>query len=292
MEAIEFFKHLNTVVQGRNHGVAMIAEESTAWPKVTDHPENDGLGFTFKWNMGWMHDFCEYMKLDPYFRKNDHYAMTFAMSYNNAENYILPLSHDEVVHLKCSMVNKMPGYRFDKYANLRAGYAYMFGHEGKKLLFMGQEFAQEREWSEARELDWYMLQDELNAGMLEYMKELLRIYRKYPCMHEIDNDWGGFEWINADDAERSTYSFIRKSSDGKNSLLFVLNMTPVARPAYCVGVPRRKTYKLLLNSDDKRFGGNGAEIPASIRAVSKPSDYRPYRITFDLPASSAVIFIF
>ena len=290
LEAIEFFKHLNSVIRGAFPGVMTIAEESTAWPLVTGEIEKGGLYFSYKWNMGWMHDFCEYMKLDPYFRKNDHYAMTFAMSYNNAENYILPLSHDEVVHLKCSMVNKMPGYRFDKYANLRAGYAYMFGHEGKKLLFMGQEFAQEREWSEARELDWYMLQDELNAGMLEYVKELLRIYRKYPCMHEIDNDWGGFEWINADDAERSTYSFIRKSSDGKNSLLFVLNMTPVARPDYCV--PRRKTYKLLLNSDDKRFGGNGSEIPASIRAVSKPSDYRPYRITFDLPASSAVIFVF
>ena len=292
LEAIEFFKHLNSVIRGAFPGVMTIAEESTAWPLVTGEIEKGGLYFSYKWNMGWMHDFCEYMKLDPYFRKNDHYAMTFAMSYNNAENYILPLSHDEVVHLKCSMVNKMPGYRFDKYANLRAGYAYMFGHEGKKLLFMGQEFAQEREWSEARELDWYMLQDELNEGMLEYVKELLRIYRKYPCMHEIDNDWGGFEWINADDAERSTYSFIRKSSDGKNSLLFVLNMTPVARPDYCVGVPRRKTYKLLLNSDDKRFGGNGSEIPASIRAVSKPSDYRPYRITFDLPASSAVIFVF
>ena len=237
LEAIEFFKHLNSVIRGAFPGVMTIAEESTAWPLVTGEIEKGGLYFSYKWNMGWMHDFCEYMKLDPYFRKNDHYAMTFAMSYNNAENYILPLSHDEVVHLKCSMVNKMPGYRFDKYANLRAGYAYMFGHEGKKLLFMGQEFAQEREWSEARELDWYMLQDELNAGMLEYVKELLRIYRKYPCMHEIDNDWGGFEWINADDAERSTYSFIRKSSDGKNSLLFVLNMTPVAGPDYCVGVP-------------------------------------------------------
>ena len=212
LEAIEFFKHLNSVIRGAFPGVMTIAEESTAWPLVTGEIEKGGLYFSYKWNMGWMHDFCEYMKLDPYFRKNNHYAMTFAMSYNNAENYILPLSHDEVVHLKCSMVNKMPGYRVDKYANLRAGYAYMFGHEGKKLLFMGQEFAQEREWSEARELDWYMLQDELNAGMLEYVKELLRIYRKYPCMHEIDNDWGGFEWINADDAERSTYSFIRKSS--------------------------------------------------------------------------------
>lgn len=168
----------------------------------------------------------------------------------------------------------------------------MFGHEGKKLLFMGQEFAQEREWSEARELDWYMLQDELNSGMLEYVKTLLNLYRKYPCLHEIDNDWNGFEWVNADDAERSTYSFIRRSSDGKNSLLFVLNMTPVERKDYSVGVPKKKSYKLILNSDDKAFGGNGAQIPASIRATAEPCDYKPYRITFDLPASSAAVFMF
>ena len=292
LEAIEFFKHFNSVIRGTFPGVMTIAEESTAWPMVTGPIDKGGLDFSFKWNMGWMHDFCEYMKLDPYFRKNNHYSMTFAMSYNSAENYILPLSHDEVVHLKCSMVNKMPGLRADKYANLRAGYTYMFGHEGKKLLFMGQEFAQEREWSEERELDWYMLQDELNSGMLEYVKFLLNMYRKYPCLHEIDNDWNGFEWVNADDAERSTYSFIRKASDGKNNLLFVLNMTPVERKDYCVGVPRRKNYRLVLNSDDKQFGGNGAEIPASIRATSEPCDYKPYRITFDLPASSALVFVF
>ena len=162
LEAIEFFKHLNSVVHGAYPGFLTIAEESTAWPKVTARVEDDGLGFSFKWNMGWMHDFCDYMKLDPYFRKNNHYAMTFAMSYNSSENYILPLSHDEVVHLKCSMVNKMPGYPVDKYANLRAGYTYMFGHAGKKLLFMGQDFGQEREWREERELDWYLRGEEQN----------------------------------------------------------------------------------------------------------------------------------
>ena len=168
----------------------------------------------------------------------------------------------------------------------------MYFHPGKKLLFMGQEFAQEREWSEARELDWYMLENELNAGMLEYVKELLKIYHKYSCMHEIDNDWSGFEWVNADDADRSTYSFIRKSSKGKENLLFVMNMTPVERKEYCVGVPKKKAYHLILNSDDERFGGNGAEIPASIRATAEPSDYRPYRITFDLPALGAAVFVF
>ena len=292
LEAIEFFKHFNSVIRGTFPGVMTIAEESTAWPKVTGPIEEGGLHFSFKWNMGWMHDFCEYMKLDPYFRKNDHYGMTFAMTYNNAENYILPLSHDEVVHLKCSMVNKMPGYHVDKYANLRLGYTYMFGHCGKKLLFMGQEFGQEREWSEARELDWFLLENELNRGMKEYMKELLSLYHKYPCLYEIDNDWGGFEWVNADDADRSTYSFIRKSSDGKKNLLFVLNMTPVAREDYCVGVPRRKKYRMVLCSTEKRFGGSGETVPAELMAKAKPSDNRPYRITFDLPAYAAVVFAF
>ena len=218
--------------------------------------------------------------------------MTFAMTYNNAENYILPLSHDEVVHLKCSMVNKMPGYQADKYANLRVGYTYMFGHSGKKLLFMGQEFGQEREWSEARELDWFLLENDLNSGMKEYVKELLSMYRKYPCLYEIDNDWSGFEWVNADDAERSTYSFIRKTADGKKNLLFVLNMTPVERKEYSVGVPKKKKYKLVLNSAEKRFGGNGEEVPAEISAIAEPCDYKPYRITFDLPAYGALVFAF
>ncbi len=292
LEAIEFFRHFNSVIRGAFPGVITIAEESTAWPKVTGPLEEDGLHFSFKWNMGWMHDFCEYMKLDPYFRKHNHYSMTFAMSYNNAENYILPLSHDEVVHLKCSMVNKMPGYQVDKYANLRVGYTYMFGHSGKKLLFMGQEFGQEREWSEARELDWFLLENELNKGMQDYVKELLDLYRKSPCLYEIDNDWAGFEWVNADDAERSTFSFIRKSADGKKNLLFVLNMTPVERRDYCVGVPNKKKYKLVLNSDEKRFGGNGGEIPADIAALPEACNGKPYRITFDLPANGAVVFAF
>ncbi|MDE5931382.1 MAG: 1,4-alpha-glucan branching protein GlgB, partial [Lachnospiraceae bacterium] len=251
LEAIEFFKHMNSVVLGTFPGFMTISEESTAWPMVTGKVEDDGLGFSFKWNMGWMHDFCDYMKLDPIFRKGNHYAMTFAMSYNSSENYILPLSHDEVVHLKCSMVNKMPGYPIDKYANLRVGYSYMFGHAGKKLLFMGQDFGQEREWSEARELDWFLLGEDLNRGMHDYVKELLKLYRKYPAMYSIDNDWGGFEWLNADDTERSIYSFYRKDATGKNNILFVLNMTPMMREGYKVGVPKKKKYKLLLNSDEK-----------------------------------------
>ena len=292
LEAIEFFRHLNSVVRGTYPGFMTIAEESTAWPKVTHPVEDGGLGFSFKWNMGWMHDFCEYMKLDPYFRKNNHYAMTFAMSYNESENYILPLSHDEVVHLKCSMVNKMPGYQVDKYANLRVGYTYMFGHAGKKLLFMGQEFGQEREWSEERELDWFLLAEDLNKGMQEYVKELLKIYRKYPCMYENDNNWNGFEWMNCDDADRSTYSFIRKSENGKNNLLFVLNLTPMKWENYKIGVPKKKKYKLLLNSAEERFGGLGGEIPAEVSAVKEPCNNQEYSITLDLPPYSAAVFVF
>ena len=290
LEAIEFFKHFNSVIRGTFPGVLTIAEESTAWPKVTGDVEDDGLGFSFKWNMGWMHDFCEYMKLDPLFKKNNHHALTFAMSYNGSENYILPLSHDEVVHLKCSMVNKMPGYQVDKYANLRTGYTYMFGHSGKKLLFMGQEFGQEREWSEERELDWFLLQEPLNKGMQEYVKELLSLYRKNPAMYEVDRDWSGFQWVNCDDNERSIYSFMRKSKDGKKKLLFVLNMTPIKRENFDVGVPGRKKAKLILNSDDVRFGGNGNEIPAMITPKKQECDNLPYRITFDLPPFSAAVF--
>ena len=293
LEAIEFFKHLNSVVLGKFPGAVMIAEESTAWPKVTDSPENDGLGFSFKWNMGWMHDFCDYMKLDPYFRKGNHYKMTFAMSYNSAENYILVLSHDEVVHLKCSMLNKMPGYEWDKFANLRVGYTYMFGHSGKKLLFMGQDFAQEREWSEERELDWYLLQNDLHRGMKDYVRELLNLYNKYPCLSELDSSYEGFQWINADDTEKSIYSFYRKDSTGKNNLLFVLNFTPMERKDYRVGVPQlKKKYTLLLNSDEKRFGGNGKELEKTFKAENIPWDGQPYSFGFELPPYGAAIFKF
>ena len=237
LEAVEFFKHINTLILGRNHGTVMIAEESTAWPKVTGKVEEDGLNFSYKWNMGWMHDFLDYMKLDPYFRKNNHNKMTFAMSYNESEKYILVLSHDEVVHLKCSMLNKMPGLEGDKFKNLMAGYAFMMGHCGKKLLFMGQEFAQKQEWSEERELDWYLLENPEHKKIQNWVKELLHLYRKNRCLYELDSSWEGFEWINANDADRSIFSFIRKSKDGKNNMLFVINFTPVERPDYRVGVP-------------------------------------------------------
>ena len=292
LEAIEFFKHMNSVVRGAYPGFVTIAEESTAWPNVTGNNGNEGLGFTFKWNMGWMHDFCEYMKLDPIYRKGNHYAMTFAMSYNESEKYILPLSHDEVVHLKCSMVNKMPGYTIDKYANLRAGYTYMFGHCGKKLLFMGQDFGQEREWSEARELDWFLLGNPINKGLHDYVKELLKIYNKYPALYEFDHSWEGFEWMNADDQDNSVYSFVRKSSTKRNRLLFVINMTPVKREAYRVPVPVLKKYRLLLNSDEERFGGFGNPVKEEISAEKVPFHGRKYSIEVDLPPYAACVFLF
>lgn len=292
LEAIEFFKHVNTLITGRNKGALMIAEESTAWPMVTGKAEEDGLNFTMKWNMGWMHDFLDYMKLDPYFRKGNHNKMTFAMSYNASEKYILVLSHDEVVHLKCSMINKMPGDENAKFANLRLAYTYFMMHPGKKLLFMGQDFAQLREWSEERELDWFLLAERPHQQIHEYMKVLLHMYRKYPAMYELDHEWDGFEWINADDADRSIYSFIRKSSDGKKCMICILNFTPVARPDYRVGVPQAGGYKLLLNSDEVRFGGTGAEIPKRFRAKKGEWDGQPYSIAYPLPAFGAAIFSF
>lgn len=290
LEAIEFFKHINTLILGRNPGALMIAEESTAWPMVTGSVEDDGLNFSYKWNMGWMHDFLDYMKLDPLFRKDNHNKMTFAMSYNESEKYILVLSHDEVVHLKCSMLNKMPGLEGDKFKNLMAGYAFMMGHSGKKLLFMGQEFAQEREWSEERELDWYLLQDEKHKGIQEWVKALLHLYRKNPCLYELDTKWAGFQWINADDNERSIFSFIRKSKDGKNNLIFVINFTPVAREDYSFGVPVRKTCKLVLHSGDTKFGGDDADRQLSYKPVKKELDGMDYSIKYPLPAYGVAVF--
>ena len=290
LEAIEFFKHLNSVVLGRNKGAVMIAEESTAWPKVTGAPEEDGLGFSLKWNMGWMHDFTEYMKLDPYFRKNAHNMMTFAMTYAYSENYILVLSHDEVVHLKCSMLNKMPGLGFDKYANLKVAYAFMTGHPGKKLLFMGQEFAQLREWSEERELDWFLLAEPEHQAIQNWYRDLLHLYKKNKAMYEMDSDPAGFEWINADDCFRSIYSFMRHSKDNKKNLLFVCNFTPMERSDYRVGVPRRKQLKLVLNSDEKKYGGKGEERPLVYKPVKQECDGQKYSFAYPLPAYGVAVF--
>lgn len=291
LEAIEFFRHLNSCLIGRNPGAVMIAEESTAWPGVTAKVEDGGLGFSMKWNMGWMNDFLEYMKLDPYFRKNNHYKMTFSTSYAYSEKFIQVISHDEVVHLKCSMLNKMPGYFDDKVANLKAGYAYMVGHPGKKLLFMGQEFGQLQEWSEERELDWYLLAEPAHRNIQAFVRDLFMMYRKYPAMHSTDYDPAGFQWINADDMDRSIYSFMRLSPTGRNNLLFVINYTPVARPDYRVGVPKKKQYKLILNSQDPKYGG---QCPREeiYKSIKQECDGREFSIGYDLPPYGVAVFQF
>ena len=283
LEAIEFFKHLNTVVLGRNKGTVMIAEESTAWPKVTGKAEDDGLGFSLKWNMGWMNDFLEYMKLDPYFRKFNHNKMTFSMTYAYSEKYVLVISHDEVVHLKKSMLEKMPGELEDKFKNLKAAYTFMFCHPGKKLLFMGQEFGQLREWSEERELDWFLLGEEKHRDLKDFVQTLLKMYRKYPALYGMDTDPSGFEWINADDGDRSIYSFVRKSPTGRNNLLVVCNFTPVDRPDYRVGVPKKKQYTLVLDE-------NGQTAKKVFKAEKQDCDNRPFSFAYPLPAYGVAVF--
>ena len=292
LDAVWFFKHLNSVVHGRGDGSMIIAEESTAWPGVTKDVDDGGLGFTFKWNMGWMNDFLEYMKLDPYFRKDNHNKMTFAMSYAYSENYILVLSHDEVVHLKCSMLNKMPGYLDDKFANLKAGYTFMFGHPGKKLLFMGNEFAQLQEWSEARELDWFLLKEDRHLHMQNYVRALLQLYKKYRCLYELDDSWDGFQWINADDSYRSIFSFVRYSKTKRKNLLFVMNFTPMERPDYRVGVPKKKKYELVLDSDAEEYGGSGRKRAKVYDAKKGSCDNQKYYVEYPLSAYGTAVFEF
>lgn len=290
LEAIEFFRHLNSVVAERGKGAMVIAEESTAWPLVTHEPEKGGLGFTFKWNMGWMHDFLEYMKLDPYFRKFNHNKMTFGLTYFTSENFILVLSHDEVVHLKCSMLNKMPGPYDDKFANLKAGYTFMFGHPGKKLLFMGQDFGQPHEWDEKVALDWHLTGEEQHSDLQNYVKDLLHIYQKYPALYESDDDWDGFQWINANDGDRSIFSFIRYAKNRKQSLIFVVNFTPVDRPDYRLGVPKRGNYTLLL--DNQHGAYKTGTKPPVFRAVKKECDGLDWSISLPLPAYGTAILRF
>lgn len=277
LEAMDFFRHLNSVMRSRNPRAITIAEESTAWPGITASEEEGGLGFTFKWNMGWMHDFLEYMKLDPYFRSNNHNKMTFAMTYAYSENFILVLSHDEVVHLKCSMINKMPGEYEDKFANLKVGYTFMMGHPGKKLLFMGQDFGQWAEWSEAKSLDWHLTNETMHSDLQKYVKNLLSIYNRYKACYELDQDPEGFEWMDPDDYTRSIYSFVRKTMDGRDSILYVCNFTPVARPDFRVGVPCPGRYTLLLNEKCEEGTEYIAEkIPTDRMEYSIPLPLAPY----------------
>lgn len=249
LEAIEFFKHLSSVMERQTPKALLIAEESTAWPDVTKRAEDNGLGFTMKWNMGWMHDFLEYVKLDPLFKKDNHNKMTFGLTYAFSENFILVLSHDEVVHLKCSMINKMPGYPSDKFKNLKTAYTYMMAHPGKKLLFMGQEFAQLHEWAEDMSLEWHLLQEKEHQSVQNYMKQLLHLYKENPALYADDRGYESFEWINCSDAGRSIFSFMRKVPGTlKGAFLFIFNFTPMEWGDYAVGVPHEGSYRVVLSS--------------------------------------------
>ena len=292
-DAIKLLMKLNKTVEEQVPGVFVIAEESTSWAGVTAPVSMNGLGFMFKWNMGWMNDFLEYMKLDPYFRQFNHNRLTFSLMYAYSENFILVISHDEVVHLKCSMINKMPGLHDDKFANLRTAYGFMYGHPGKKLLFMGQEFAQLREWSEARGLDWFLMEGEDAAshkGIQNYVKALNKLYHDYDAMYYNDQDQMGFEWISCDDPQSSIISFIRRGSTAKDQLLFVCNFTPVDRDGFIVGVPCPGNYTEILNSDAKEFGGNGRMNEKPIKAVPEPWNNKQYSISMHLPPLSVTVF--
>ncbi|MBO5424537.1 MAG: 1,4-alpha-glucan branching protein GlgB [Lachnospiraceae bacterium] len=288
-DAIALLQNINTVMEERNPGAYLIAEESTAWAGVTAPASLKGLGFLFKWNMGWMNDFLEYMKLDPYFRSFNHNRLTFSLTYTYSENYILVISHDEVVHLKCSMLNKMPGFEFDKFANLRAAYGFMFGHPGKKLLFMGQEFAQLREWSEARSLDWFLLDQPLHSKMQNFVKALNHIYTTYDAMYYNDNETVGFEWIKCDDAEEGIVAFVRRGKTAKDQLMFVCNFVPVERTTHLIGAPCLTKYEEILNSDAEEFGGLG-RVNGTVKAINQPCDRMDYAVSLTVPPLSVMVF--
>ena len=289
LDAIKLLQNINAVMEEKNPGAFLIAEESTAWAGVTAPASMNGLGFLFKWNMGWMNDFLEYMKMDPYFRSFNHNKLTFSLSYTYAENYVLVISHDEVVHLKCSMINKMPGSEPQKFANLRLAYGYMYGHPGKKLLFMGQEFAQPREWSEARSLDWFVLDNPLNQGVQRWVKALNNLYNANDALYANDSDVMGFEWIDCDHPDKGVVSFIRRGSTPNKQLLFICNFVPVEYDNYEVGAPCFTTYKEVLNSDDVQFGGAGRLNSGKIKAIDKKTERMPYSISVTVPPLSTVV---
>ena len=288
-DAIELLRKINTVMEERNPGAFLIAEESTAWAGVTAPASMEGLGFLYKWNMGWMNDFLEYMKMDPYFRSFNHNRLTFSLSYTYSENYVLVISHDEVVHLKCSMLNKMPGTEMDKFANLRTAYGFMYGHPGKKLLFMGQEFGQLREWSEARSLDWFLLDQPLHKKMQKWVADLNHMYTTYDACYYNDNNQMGFEWTKVDDANISIVAFVRRGKTVKDQLLFVCNFVPVERKDYWIGVPCLTEYEEIINSDAKIYGGSGTKN-GTVKAFEEKCDRMPYAISIDIAPLSMMVF--
>ena len=282
LEAVAFLRSLNTTIFADYPNALMIAEESTAWPKITRPVDEDGLGFNYKWNMGWMNDTLRYMELDPYFRKYNHSILTFLLMYAFSENYILPLSHDEVVHGKRSLIDKMFGSYEEKFAQLRLYYAYMYAHPGKKLLFMGGEFGQFIEWREDEQLDWMLLDYDSHRTLLEYVKHLNHFYLQEKSLWQIEDSWDGFRWINASDEDNSVISFLRYGRSRSAMLVVVCNFTPVARDSYRIGVPSGGMYRIVLSSSDRRFGGSGT-CGVPMRARKKACDGFKFSLEIDLP---------
>lgn len=287
LEAISLLKKTNELVYGEVPGAFTVAEESTAWPMVSRPTSMGGLGFGYKWNMGWMHDSLEYIQQDPINRSYHHNEITFSLIYAFNENFVLPLSHDEVVHGKRSLIGRMPGDEWQRFANLRAYYAFMYAHPGKQLLFMGGEIAQEREWSHDRELDWELLENESNKGIQTLVRDLNEVYKDTPALYEIDFEGSGFEWIEGGDAANSAVSFLRKDGAG-NSVVFVCNFTPVVRENYRIGVLEKGSYEELINTDDAKYGGSGVSNGV-VKAEEKPSHGQPYSISLTLPPLSAMV---
>ena len=290
LEAIEFLRELNNAAFRVNPAVMMIAEESTAFPLVTKPDYVGGLGFLFKWNMGWMNDMLRYMSLDPLYRKGDHNALTFSMTYAFSENFVLPLSHDEVVHGKCSLIGKMPGNYDDKFANLRVFYAYQMAHPGKKLNFMGNELAQFIEWNYTQGLDWVLLDYDRHRQMQAFVRELNHFYLEHPQLWENDSGWDGFQWIDCDDRDRSIVTFRRISRSGKE-LVVICNFCPVVRERYRVGLPKAGWYVPVLNTDEARFGGYGF-MARPQKAEKEPYQKLPYSAEFYLPPMSVTYYRF
>lgn len=292
-EVVEFLKHLNSILTKRNPGAIMIAEESTAWPKVSKPAEDGGLGFTYKWNMGWMHDFLNYMKQDSYFRQYHHNELTFSFEYAFSENYILVLSHDEVVHLKCSMLNKMPGELPDKFGNLRTAYGFMTAHPGKKLLFMGQDFGQLQEWSEERSLDWYLLDNEKSHRQLnDYYRDLMKFYKAFPALYELDGNEKSFKWVFGADVTHNMITFCRMTKNNKQCLLFHFNFSPVTYENHRIGCLCPGTYTEVFNSDKEAYGGKGLLNPKPITAEKEPWDWNDYSLVVNVPAYGMVALAF
>jgi 1,4-alpha-glucan branching enzyme len=290
LEAISLLKEINEAVHRPGTGAMMIAEESTAWPQVSHPIYAGGLGFDFKWNMGWMHDTLKYFQTDPLFRGGNHSKLTFGFLYAWSENFILPLSHDEVVHMKGALLEKMPGYVEQRFANLRVLYGYMWAHPGKKLLFMGGEFGQWREWNETESLDWHLLEDPAHKGIQNLIRDLNRIYASENSLWEADGEPAGFQWIDANNASENIVSFIRRSPATGRELVCVGNFSPVLRESHLLGLPRVGHYRLLLNTDAEQYGGSGVEIAQSVDAQEKPFHGQAYSVSIALPPLTTLWF--